>query len=48
VGFGLVTCDTLEQARARAERTPGGHNVGADAARAALELAGLVRSIRSS
>ena len=48
VGFGLVTCDTVEQAQARAQLTPGGHNVGADAARAALELAGLVRLTRSS
>ena len=48
VGFGLVTCDTLAQAEARSQRVPGGHNVGADAARAALELAGLVRLTRSS
>lgn len=48
VGFGLITCDTIEQARARSSSDAGGHNVGADAARAAIELAGLVRSIRSS
>jgi 6,7-dimethyl-8-ribityllumazine synthase len=48
VGFGLVTCDTVAQAEARAELQPGGHNVGRDAARAALELAGLVRITRSS
>ncbi len=48
VGFGLLTVDSLEQAQARAELTPGGHNVGRDAARAALELAGLVRITRSS
>ena len=48
VGFGLVTCDTVAQAEARAQLTPGGHNVGADAASAALELAGLVRITRSS
>jgi 6,7-dimethyl-8-ribityllumazine synthase len=47
VGFGLVTCDSVEQARARASRD-GGHNVGADAAKAAIELAGLVRLVRSS
>lgn len=47
IGFGLVTCDTVEQALARAQRG-GGHNVGADAAQAALELAGLVRITRSS
>ncbi|MCW2928550.1 MAG: 6,7-dimethyl-8-ribityllumazine synthase [Thermoleophilia bacterium] len=48
VGFGLITCDTLAQAQSRAELTPGGHNVGADAARAALEVAGLARITRSS
>ena len=48
VGFGLVTCDTVEQALARCETQPGGHNVGADAANAALELAGLARITRSS
>jgi 6,7-dimethyl-8-ribityllumazine synthase len=48
VGFGLVTCDTVAQALSRAELGSGGHNVGADAARAALELGGLVRLIRSS
>lgn len=48
VGFGVLTVEDVEQARARASRAPGGHNVGADAAAAALELAGLVRAIRSS
>ena len=48
VGFGVLTVDSLEQAQARAELTPGGHNVGRDAARAALELAGLARLTRSS
>lgn len=48
VGFGLITCDTVEQAEARCQLTPGGHNVGADAARAAIELASLTRLIRSS
>ncbi|MBC7460886.1 MAG: 6,7-dimethyl-8-ribityllumazine synthase [Thermoleophilia bacterium] len=48
IGFGLVTCDTVAQAQARAELSVGGHNVGADAARAALEVAGLARLIRSS
>ena len=47
VGFGLVTCENVEQARARAQ-SGDGRNVGSDAARAAVELAGLVRSIRSS
>jgi len=48
VGFGLVTCDTRAQAEARAQTAPGGHNVGRDAANAALELAGLGRLVRSS
>jgi 6,7-dimethyl-8-ribityllumazine synthase len=48
VGFGLVTCDTVAQAQSRAELGAGGHNVGSDAARAALEVAGLARLIRSS
>lgn len=48
VGFGLLTCETVDQARARSQSTPGGHNVGRDAARAAMELAGLNRLIRSS
>lgn len=49
VGFGVLTCDTVEQARARAQSVEsGGRNVGADAARAALELAGLVRIVRGS
>jgi 6,7-dimethyl-8-ribityllumazine synthase len=40
VGFGLLTCDTLEQAQARAG---GGHgNKGWDAAMAALEMADLL------
>ena len=41
VGFGVITCDTVEQALARAAElgSGGGHNVGADAAYAALELA---------
>lgn len=48
IGFGLVTCDTVDQARARAQSGASGHNVGRDAARAAMELAGLNRIIRSS
>lgn len=44
IGFGLITCDHLMQAEARAQSEPGGHNVGRDAARAALELAALARS----
>ncbi|MEO6867902.1 MAG: 6,7-dimethyl-8-ribityllumazine synthase [Gaiellales bacterium] len=48
VGFGLVTCDTVEQALARSSTERGGHNVGRDAAQAALELAGHARDLRSS
>jgi 6,7-dimethyl-8-ribityllumazine synthase len=47
IGFGLVTCDTLAQAQARAQAGDGGHNVGRDAARAAIELAGLARMVRA-
>ena len=42
VGFGVITCDTVEQALSRAaeaRESGGGHNVGADAAYAALGLA---------
>jgi 6,7-dimethyl-8-ribityllumazine synthase len=39
VGFGLLTCDTVEQAEARAGGLHG--NKGADAARAAVEMADL-------
>jgi 6,7-dimethyl-8-ribityllumazine synthase len=48
VGFGLLTVEDLAQAQARAELHEGGHNVGRDAARAAIELAGLQRALRSS
>jgi len=40
VSFGVLTCDTLEQAEARVER-------GADAARAALEMADLFSHVRT-
>jgi len=43
VGFGLLTCDTLDQAIARAGGSDG--NKGADAADAALEMAGLLRAL---
>ena len=39
VGFGLLTCDTMEQAEARSGGLHG--NKGADAARAAIEMADL-------
>ncbi|MHB8405230.1 MAG: 6,7-dimethyl-8-ribityllumazine synthase [Gammaproteobacteria bacterium] len=43
VAFGVLTCDTLEQALARAGGSAG--NKGADAARAALEMANLLRKL---
>jgi len=43
VSFGLLTCDTLDQAIARAGGSDG--NKGADAADAALEMAGLLRAL---
>ncbi|MCW2924836.1 MAG: 6,7-dimethyl-8-ribityllumazine synthase [Thermoleophilia bacterium] len=48
IGFGVLTVETLEQARARSSRAAGGHNVGADAAAATIELAGFARVTRSS
>ncbi|MGA9853461.1 MAG: 6,7-dimethyl-8-ribityllumazine synthase [Gammaproteobacteria bacterium] len=43
VAFGVLTCDTAEQALARAGGAAG--NKGADAALAALEMAGLLRKV---
>lgn len=43
VGFGVLTCDTLEQAAARAGGAAG--NKGTDAARAAVEMANLLRQM---
>jgi len=43
VSFGLLTCDTMAQALARAGGESG--NKGADAADAALEMAGLLRAL---
>ncbi|MGB9429752.1 MAG: 6,7-dimethyl-8-ribityllumazine synthase [Gammaproteobacteria bacterium] len=43
VGFGVLTCDTVEQAMARAGGAAG--NKGADAALAALEMANLLRKM---
>jgi 6,7-dimethyl-8-ribityllumazine synthase len=43
VGFGLLTCDTLEQAMARAGGKAG--NKGEDAARAALETARVLEAL---
>lgn len=43
VGFGVLTCDTLEQAQARAGGAAG--NKGADAAQAALQMANLLQQL---
>ncbi len=45
VGFGVLTCDNAEQARARAGGYAG--NKGEEAAEAALEMATLLRSLKS-
>ena len=41
VVFGVLTTETLEQALARSEEEPGGHNVGEEAAAVAVEMARL-------
>lgn len=46
VAFGVLTCDTLEQALLRAGSKAG--NKGSDCALAAIEMAGLLRNIRLS
>lgn len=43
VSFGMLTCDTVKQAQARAE--PQGENKGEEAALAAIEMVGLARAI---
>ncbi|MBU6421937.1 MAG: 6,7-dimethyl-8-ribityllumazine synthase [Gammaproteobacteria bacterium] len=43
VGFGVLTCDTLEQAQTRAGGAAG--NKGADAAQAALQMANLLQQL---
>ncbi len=40
IGFGLLTCDTMEQARRRSEK-------GVEAAEAAIEMANLRRQLRN-
>jgi len=45
VPFGVLTCETIEQARARSSVE---HNVGAEAMQAALELVSLRHAIASS
>ena len=44
LGFGILTCHTIEQARARADVK--GKNKGAEAARACLKMIDLKRSLR--
>jgi 6,7-dimethyl-8-ribityllumazine synthase len=46
VGFGLLTCDTIEQAEARAGGSHG--NKGRDAAMAALEMADLAELLENA
>jgi 6,7-dimethyl-8-ribityllumazine synthase len=46
VGFGLLTCDTMEQAEARAGGEHG--NKGAEAARSGLEMADVFARLRAS
>jgi 6,7-dimethyl-8-ribityllumazine synthase len=46
VGFGLITCEDVDQALRRSESGEGGHNVGADAARAAIEMLALARTLQ--
>jgi 6,7-dimethyl-8-ribityllumazine synthase len=51
IGFGVLTCDTADQAVERSVdplKDPSGHNVGADAAKAALETAFHLRTIRTA
>ena len=45
IAFGVLTVENLDQALARSEG-PGGHNVGEDGAKVAVEMATLVRSLR--
>ena len=45
IAFGALTVENLDQALARSEG-PGGHNVGANGAHVAVEMATLVRRIR--
>ena len=45
IAFGVLTCDTYEQAEARS--SPGEGNKGAEAALAAIEMANLWRAIRT-
>lgn len=44
--FGVLTTETLEQALERSEE-PGGHNVGEEGARTAVEMASLLAAVRA-
>lgn len=51
VVFGVLTTEDLDQALARSvvdDDVPGGHNVGADGARVAVEMSALLRTLASS
>jgi 6,7-dimethyl-8-ribityllumazine synthase len=45
--FGVLTTEDLDQALARSEG-PGGHNVGEESARGAVEMATLLAQIRKA
>lgn len=46
VAFGVLTTENLDQALARSEPEPDGHNVGRECAHVAVEMVDLVRRIR--
>lgn len=46
IAFGVLTVENIDQALARSEG-PGGHNVGEDGAKVVVEMATLVRRVRS-
>lgn len=46
VAFGVLTTEDLDQALARSEPDPDGHNVGRDCAQVAVEMADLLRRIQ--
>jgi 6,7-dimethyl-8-ribityllumazine synthase len=46
IAFGALTVENIDQALARSEG-PGGHNVGEDGAKVAVEMATLVRRVRA-
>jgi 6,7-dimethyl-8-ribityllumazine synthase len=46
IAFGALTVENLDQALARSEG-PGGHNVGEDGAKVVVEMAALLRTIRT-